>query len=293
MGFSFDYSWGYYPLAGGGPLPTANLKTDKISVKFYPVWYRQVTLEWSVPAVWGHCLFNIYRCETESGPFTRLNQTPINSNHFADTSTMEFSKFNKDYYIVEAILPGGATLQSSAISIENVRSTPIQLKALDIQRREWILLSKFNGAKTLAFRRKTYGKRCSLCWNPDTERVMRDNCPNCLGTSFDGGYFPAYETFVNYDPTPNALILEYFGKSEPNQIPAWTIGVPELNSFDVLVRLPDWKVYRIAQINATELQTVPVRQIMQLIELSKETVEYQLIQKDSTAFPVNYQVART
>lgn len=294
MSFNYSTSWSYFPIVGsistGVTTATghANAISDKVIVKLYPFWYKQVNLEWSMPANWGNCFFNIYRCESQDGDFILLNTSPLSGNTFTDTSTMAFSKFNKDYYIVEVILSTGQVIRSTPTSWQNTRTKLVDLKALDIQRREWLLLTKFTGIESYVFRRRTYGERCPNCWNPDTEMVTKDDCQVCFGTSFKGGYFPATKTYIQYDPTPNSLALDYFGKFESNQIPAWTISYPEMNSFDLVLRKPDWKMYRINNIGTTELQAVQVRQLLQLIELDKESVEYKLILTDDSIFPAEY-----
>jgi hypothetical protein len=289
MSFNFSFSYDYYPITGFQGVPTTAVTTDgSITVKFYPIWYKQVTMEWSIPASWGACTFNVYKSANGDGPFEQVNQTPITGTFFKDLTTEAFSKFGRDFYVVEVILPSGQTTRSPASSWQKIRRKDVELKALDIQRREYLLLSKYTGVESLVFSRRTYGKRCLLCWNPTTERVMNDACPSCLGTSFEGGYFPGISSFIQYEPTPNSVTLTYFGKFEPNQIGAWTISYPEINPHDLIVRLSDWKVYRVEAIQSTELLTVSVRQIMQITELDKESVEYQLITKDPTVFPAGY-----
>ncbi len=290
MSFNYSLNFSYFPISAPIVEPTTSV-ADKssINIKFYPIWYKHVTMEWDIPVEWGNCTFNVFKSATEDGPFEQINITPISTNYIKDSTTEAFSKFNKDFYILEVILPSGSTIRSRAVSWRKTRHKMVELKALDIQRREYLLMSKFSGAETLVFRRKTYGERCPDCWNYDTERIMDDKCPTCLGTSFNGGFFTGIKTYLQYETTPNAISLTYFGKFEPNQLGAWTISYPELNSLDVIIRLNDWKAYRIERIVPTELATVPVRQILQLTELDKTSVEYKLVTRDLTEFPGAYQ----
>ncbi len=143
-------------------------------------------------------------------------------------------------------------------------------------RREMILLSKFTGVKSLVFRRKVFGERCPECWDYVLEKVTKDHCKTCLGTSFNGGYFTGFETLLQYEPTPNDAVLGYQGRNEPNQIPAWTINFPDINVFDLVLRIPDWRIYRVDHVSNTELQTVQLRQMLTLTELDKESIEFEL-----------------
>ena len=290
MSFSYDLSWDYYPAFGRKTLSTSTISQDFV-LTVYPIWFKQITIQWSIPAQWGNCSFNVYKGETENGPFTLLNNEEIHVGFIKDVTTQSYSKYARDWYVVEAIFPNKTTvLRSVAISWQNQQSRWVQLRSLDIQRREWILLSKFSGVKSLFFRRKKWGERCTECWNPDTNRVMKDHCHTCFGTSFQGGYWPGIQTSVQYEQTPNDLAFQYFGKFELNQISAWTIAFPEIDDLDLILRLSDWKMYRIEKMIPTELQTVTVRQLMQINELDKSSIEYNLITNNSLYFPAGYNV---
>ncbi len=128
--------------------------------------------------------------------------------------------------------------------------------------------------------------RCPNCWNTYTEQVTQDHCKVCLGTSFNGGYFEGLETLLQYEPTPNDATLGYQGRTEANQIQAWTISYPEIDVFDVILRVPDLRLYRVDKLMDTELQTAQVRQIMVLTELDKESVEFELVNQ---ILPEEYQ----
>jgi hypothetical protein len=247
-------------------------------------------VDWSVPADWGRCLFNVYFGPTSDGPFQRLNAAPIDGNHLADTSTQEYSKFNKGFYLVEALL-----LDKNSVSIKSkphtwyTTQTPwVELRSKEIQRREWMLLSHFTGTKTYLFRRMTYGERCPECWNARVGKVMKDNCRTCLGTSFKGGYFPCYTTYLQYDSSPDSNIKSYFTLFEPSQMAAWTIAVPEILPDDIVIRHGEWDLFRVENTANTELQSKPVRQMLQLTELAKHSIEFELLTKNIPDFPQEY-----
>lgn len=283
LGFTFHFP-GYFPNFRTLPL-ASNIETNYLPLTIYPVFYKHNVVEWSAPDFWGNCSFDIYRSETEYGPWEKLNPTPVTGNHFKDATTQDFSKFQNGFYTVECLLPSGQRIKSAATTWQNKRTGWADLRAIEIRRRESLLLSKFTGIKTFIFRRRNFGKRCPECWNFETEQVTKDHCSTCLGTSFEGGYFNGFETLVQYDPTTNDAVLSYQGKVEQNQIPAWTIDYPEISIFDLILRVPDWKLYRVDRVFGTELQAVVVRQSMLLTELAKESIEFKLAEQ---ALPQGY-----
>lgn len=279
MSLSFDVGFGYIPRFTLTPL-TTTVETGYIGVKVFPLFYNKVIVEWSIPASWGNCVFNVYKSETEDGPWNLITPGPVsNTNFVEDINANAYSKFHKSYYRVEVQLPSpdNRRIVSGVTSWENNRSGLMQIRATEITRRETILLDKFTGVDTLIFRRKYFGERCPRCYNNNVEKVMEDHCPVCLGTSFLGGYFPGILSKVCYEISPNNTQLGYSGKVEANQTSAWTVSNPEMMSLDLLLRVPDARIFRVQAINPTELQTVQVRQVMQIIELNKNLVENNLL----------------
>lgn len=244
-----------------------------IEVTVYPHWYSHASIAWTVPSTWGSCVFRVY---TQDGPaITELTTTPIAGPTFLDTTLRETSKFHNISYIVEAILTtqGNALKRSIPTTWEYKRRDWVELRYNEIQRREYLLLSKFVGVKSYIFRKRIYGARCTRCWNSDSEMVVDDHCPVCYGTSFLGGYFDPLPSFIQYDSTPNDRRKGYQGNIEPNQIGAWTISIPEISPDDVLIRTGDWAAYRVSRVTPTELQTKTVRQILTLTQFSRSDIE--------------------
>lgn len=288
MAMNYSFSFGYLALtnvynhnadSNESARPIATTVSENIQITVYPRWYKHVALEWTVPADWGKCVFNVYFCPSDSGPFERLNATPIDGNSITDYETQEYLKFNRGHYIVEAILldQGSAAVKSPIVSWESHQRRWVELRSIEIQRREYFLLSKFVGIKSYVFTNKTYGERCPECWSYTAGKAVKDNCTTCFGTTFKGGYFGPTTTYMQYDPTPNQNMKVYFGSFEPDQIGAWTISFPEIRPDDIIVRSGDWSVYRVDGLTNTELQGRPVRQITKLTQLSKSNIEHQLI----------------
>jgi hypothetical protein len=289
MSLSFSPSFGFSVLTRQLPLTTQK-RAGSIEVQVYPEWYKQVSVEWSVPPSFGRCLFNVYFSPIEDSSLVKLNSTPIDGTFLIDITTLEFSKNTRGNYVVEAILQdfGNITLRSDPTSWKTGQRRWVEIRSVEIQRREYWLLSKFAGIKSYLFRRRTYGKRCTTCWDPVLEKVMQDHCPNCLGTSFEGGYFNPAPLYLQYDASPNALSKTYFGNYEPNQIGAWTISIPYIRPDDVIVRTGDWEIYKVAQLTPTELQGNAVRQIMVLTNLAKSDVESTLVTRNLPEFPTEF-----
>jgi hypothetical protein len=265
-------------------------RASAIQVQIYPQWMKAVTIQWSVPPSWGPVLFNVYFSAAQDVDLVKLNSTPINGTFFTDTTSQEYSIFNHGYYVVEAILTSqnNVTLRSNPVTWKTAQRDWVFLRAVEIQRREYWLLSRFAGIGTYLFRRRNYGRRCVTCWDPVTEQVFRDNCPDCIGTSFEGGYFDPVKIYLQYDPIPTTVSKNYLGQDEEATIGAWTISMPDIRQGDVLIRTGDWKGFQVLGKNVTELQGNTMRQMLSLTELHKGAVEFELVARNLPDFPTQY-----
>lgn len=281
FGISLNQSWFVMGVQTRKPSnrPVGDLNAN-IEVTAFPDWYKRISLEWKIPKEWGDCSFHVYFSHSGEDGYERLTSTPLKTPSFLNPQTQEYSKFRDGFYVVEALLPyRNIRVKSKPASWKYKRRDFLEKRAAEIQRREYILLSKFAGTKSYVFRKRTYGERCDRCWNKETEKVMDDHCPVCYGTSFKGGYFDPVPAFIQFEATPNISTKTYYGELESNQIGAWTISLPEVSSNDVILRAGDWNVYKVIRVMSTELQTNTVRQMMTITQLGRSDIENSLAQR--------------
>jgi hypothetical protein len=297
MPFNVSFNVGFLlqtEILGQSTIPrvvtSGEFQSSSIGVTIFPRWYKQISLEWSVPAAWGNCMFNVYFSQTNDGPWELVNPAPITGTFLTETSSRVYSKYTHGYYIVEVALldKGSAKIRSTPHTWVVSQDRWVALRSNEIQRREYLLLSRFVGVRSYLFRRKTYGVRCPNCWSTSVERIVKDHCLVCMGTGFDGGYFDAAPLFIQYDPTPNDRVHTYFGTLETNQITGWTVSLPDIRNDDIIVRTGDWNVYLVNKVADTELQANAVKQTMVLNQLAKENVEYNLVTRNLPDFPTRY-----
>lgn len=291
MSFSitFDPSWLILSPASTGPFnaPTSE-KNDSLEVTVFPEWYTQTSLQWKIPESWGSCKFHVYYWPGGEEEYVRLTSLPITTSFFKDVNARDYSKFEPSYYVIEAILPSGQTVRSAPSTNGYKRRDKIEKIANEIQRREYLLLTKFAGVKSYLFKRKIFGERCPRCWNATSEKIVDDRCPVCFGTSWNGGYFDPVPLFIQYETTPNTKTRDIHGKTEPNAINAWTISIPEIFSEDIIIRTGDYDIYSVTSVLPTELQTQTVKQVLALTQLSRIDIENELAKRLQSDTSFNY-----
>lgn len=279
MTFSFGFNYEYFPLFSQPLLTTADTVSGNIAITVYPNWYTSINLVWKYPADWGAVRSLVYHSTTEGGEYRKLTAEPLDTgvNSLNDVTTQDFSKVYEGWYIVEGILSNGKRIQSTPATWRNKRNDWVQIRANEINRREWFLLNNYVGITSYVFNRKTYGKRCDNCWDHVVEKIVKDKCEICYGTSFEGGYWAPLTTKLQYEPGPGQISLTYFGKLEENECFAWTIAYPTINDRDLIYRITDGQMFEVRDKKQTELQVAPIRQLLKAVELDKESPEYKIV----------------
>lgn len=254
----------------------------------YPFWFQNARITWYPNPAWENPRYNIYRSESPEGPWTKLNATPFTSTVYNDFGTNQMTKYAHDLYVVEVIQHGQVLGRSSIIKNEKLLPTWHNLRAVEINRREWLMLTRFMGIPCLVMKHVNYGKyqfRCKNCWDPVNLVVRDDYCTECYGTSYEMGYYPGIRTYFQFtEPNKQDVVTEE-GRMEPSDTQAWTIAYPELDVNDLILRLDDYRVFRIDNVQNTSLMSVTIRQVVGVTHLPPNTVEYKLFEREGVLVP--------
>jgi hypothetical protein len=251
--------------------------------KLFPSWFSSANLIWFPDPAWPSPVFDVYRSESPEGPFVKLNATPLSDPSYRDETTLLASKYQHDYYVIQAWQGDVSLGYSAPITHENVLSPWHYLRKKEINRREWILLSRYNGVRSLVLKKVQHGKygyRCSRCWDAVRRMSVDDFCPVCFGTTYQGGYYRGIDTLLNYDSVTEADSPTDEGRTEPATLQAWTVAYPNINANDLIIHIPERRVYRVERVQNTVLQTVTVRQLLVMVQLPPSCVEYLLLERE-------------
>ena len=252
-----------------------------MDVRFLPEWFESIYMEWTVPDEWKpfNPKFQIFISENEVGPWREVTQNQIDTPFYNITGTMNTSKTYREFFRVQAHLSNGKVYQTHVITVGRHMPRWQFKRWVEVNRREWILLDKFTGVESVIFRRRTFGTRCSHCWDAKNEKILREHCPQCYGTSYEGGYYQGISVLMQYDTATNTQHLQYFGKYEPNLMTSWTISYPTIQPHDIILRTNDYKIFRVEGVQNTEILTTQTRQMIQIQELAKNHIEHSLVKR--------------
>jgi hypothetical protein len=243
-----------------------------------PLYPNQVHIQWVVEDKSGSCRsVDILRSESPLGPFEVLEESIDPSVFFYVDSSTEISGLTrKPHYIVRA----NSIHTSTASVLSEVATTTYEQKghrarvARKARRDLSITLERLNGVKIAILKRKTFGPRCSYCYNPDTKDTIISQCPECFGTSFKGGYHVPVYTWGKLDPAPVQSSLGVSGKAETAITGLTIVDYPLVSPDDVVVELRTNRRFKTQRIMVSESSRVLVHQDLQISELSRTSPEY-------------------
>lgn len=67
---------------------------------------------------------------------------------------------------------------------------------------------------------------------------------------------------------------------EPADTTAWTIAYPEINVNDLILRLDDFRVFRVQGVQNTSLRSFTIRQMVRMSHLPMTNIEYKLFERE-------------
>ena len=105
--------------------------------------------------------------------------------------------------------------------------------------------------------------------NMDSDYDGAHRCDKCFGTGILGGYFPALSIKVRYGELPSRIIqIEPKGISLGHNFNSWTLWVPILHDFDLLVRKRTGERFLVKTPKMSMWRGVPLHQVFNAEALS-------------------------
>jgi hypothetical protein len=137
------------------------------------------------------------------------------------------------------------------------------------------LLDRFVGRDAQLYIKKTWGQRCTECWDSIKQRKKQSNCLVCYNTSFVNGFFDPIPIKINFSPSAEMIRQANF-EQQPDGTTAWMSNYPLVSPKDVIIE-DGFIRWRIASVSTTQKRRVRVHQIMQLVRVNQNDIEYKLV----------------
>lgn len=120
-----------------------------------------------------------------------------------------------------------------------------------VQRDAMTALEFFSGVHVALLKRRHFGERCPVCYNPATKSSLFSGCETCYGTSFVGGYHTPISSLMRIIENPQQSAKVPDGETTLVRAMIETIDWPRLEQDDVIVELENnqrWIVQQEARV---------------------------------------------
>ena len=220
--------------------------------------------------------FIVERSESPKSDFEEISrplpslESGLLSNTYLDTSIKNYNKHRTLYYRVRAVDMSKDTL---FLSDPEHSRYPRDMIAMEIARRNNILLRRAIGIPAYVYIAKTYGQKCE-CWDEVKMRRKISDCDQCFGTGYMGGFCAGIPTYLSMSIDIMAKQITDFGALQPNEADAWTGHFPIVKPADVI--FTEEARYRVIDVKRPHQKGSIVMQFIRLTQLARTDVEYKI-----------------
>ena len=259
-----------------------------ISVRFVSAQVLEVT--WQIEDTFEDVTdyrFIVQRSEAPEGPYTNISPELNDAYVFHDVSVNLHSRNRETYYRVRVKKVADSSTQDYGSmdphKVLNDGSPPggvaleaaPDLVALEVRRLKELELKEFTGRRCLWFPRRTFGRRCS-CIDTLTKKATLDNCRECYGSHYAGGFLYPVELWVQIGAQSEEQdMLTWMGKLQPGQTQARTVTTYRLKPGDMVVEAEGTR-WLVDRVRPREKLRSRVHADYVLSKLPRSNVEYEL-----------------
>lgn len=216
--------------------------------------------------------FQVLRSESGEGPFEPITQEFEDRYIFVDRRVPNSDIFRQLWYKIRVRhKASNDTIDVGPLT----REPPPDLVAQTIRRNEQTLFTQAIGRMCWLFPKRTFGTRCTNCWDPRLSAKKRANCVSCYDTGFIRGFMNPIEVWVQIDPVAKAVQLQQMEKDAQQLTTARMTFYPVIKPGDVLVELEN-KRWRVVGVQTSERLRAIIKQELTLRLIQPTDIEYKL-----------------
>ena len=261
------------------------------NIRIFTLDRDSLTVSWEIKNTTeslGDYAISVLRSQSDSGPYTIVSPSiaAAATDTFLDTGVNLYSKHRIYHYRVRvtktasgAYTDFGSSPPEVALAGNSPGSVILEalpdLEALEAIRRFDLTAKEYIGRKVLALSRRTTGSRCTDCWDALKRRKTKSSCKTCFNTGITGGYFYPQQTYAVKPPGQVASQLSSVFELQVNDVIMWISSMPRLKPRDLIIDA-DGKRWRVIGVRKSEKLWALTRQTVQVRELSKDQVEFDI-----------------
>lgn len=213
----------------------------------------------------------VERSESSEGPYTQVSP-PFRAHYrFVDTSIPTGHRFRQLHYRLRL---RNLKTQEVDYSTSFTQEPEPDLVAIEI-RRHLHYLYREKGRRAWLLPARTFGRRCTVCWDATLGQRTRSHCLQCFDSGFFGGYLYPIEIFIDIDPSGTNTQPSQVGVLQPNSTTARMGHYPGVKERDLIVEGENnrWVVSSMSQ---TEHMRAPLMQMLNLRQVFPRDTEMKI-----------------
>jgi len=256
-----------------GVVPVRGLAIFDLKVRSLDVDRKEIT--WKISDFQGDVYdfdIQVLRSESPEGPFETIGPVFTDRYIFVDQRVPIGNKYRTLWYKIRL------THRKSGTSREYGPASQTAEPSLDaqyIRRNEMTAFIHVIGRQCWLFKKRTFGPRCSSCWDPVTKKRTRANCLECFDTGFLRGYLDPISVWVQIDPAGKAKQNQAQQISQISNTSARLSFYPSVAPGDILVEAENRR-WRVTQVSQSERLRAPIKQELLLYEIEDTDIEFKM-----------------
>jgi hypothetical protein len=249
------------------------LDIDKFRVRTLDVARMEVTWETSSPTVDAlDYTFQVLRSESGEGPWDPVTEEFSDRYIFVDARVPSSDRFRQLWYKLRVRRLSDNSTKDVGPAINEPEA---DLVAQYIRRAEQTVFTQAIGRQVWLFPRRTFGLRCTACWDPKLSAKKSANCAACFDTGFVRGYMNPIEVWMQIDPVAKAHQLQAMQKDQQQLTTARMTFYPVAKPGDVVIEAEN-KRWRVVGVTPSERLRAVIKQELTLRAIQPTDIEYKL-----------------
>ena len=214
--------------------------------------------------------YTVERGESPEGPFDTLNRDLQDIYQVRDYIAPRKRAWRTLYYRVTATREGEDYVSEPSSCLPRA-----PLDGLEITRLHNLLLREYVGRPCLVLAARTFGARCTACYDRVTGRRTVSRCPTCWNTGFHHGYHRPIVAYIQIDPNDKVQMNTSEIVAEQAMTNARMSIYPILKPRDLIVEREGTR-WRINSVRQTERLRSPIHQEVSLVRIPNGDIEYKI-----------------
>jgi hypothetical protein len=201
-----------------------------------PMTGKDMDLNWNPSPEIDVVGYNVYRgLGPKNTDVVKLNTTLILVPMFRDTVATQ--RINtRFYYTVTAVNSIAQESDKTDMFTFRMQATDPMVWKLNEMIRRHNLMAQFHGEDVYYFVRKTFGTRCTTCYDASQGQGHLADCPTCYGTTYVGGYVGLGLIKVVIDPPKLLMKLGTEGWMIDGRSMVGVSTYPLMKNGDIIIR---------------------------------------------------------